>query len=102
MEEFTVSTYSEYSAAVEQIYGNHTADETLIVFRGQTAEYRLPDGRLALVPAAFRAAHPGGPIPVRHGDLHHPVPGADSEGGASRGTSGSRPPDFPRNLCPPL
>jgi FRG domain len=60
MEEFTVSTYSEYSAAVEQIYGNHTADETLIVFRGQTAEYRLPDGRLALVPAAFRTAHPGG------------------------------------------
>ena len=61
MEEFTVSTYSEYAAAIEQIYGDYTATETLIVFRGQAAEYRLPDGRLAIVPSAFRTAHPGVP-----------------------------------------
>jgi FRG domain-containing protein len=61
MEEFTVSTYSEYVAATEQIYGEYTATETLIVLRGQTAEYRLPDGRLAIVPSGFRTAHPGVP-----------------------------------------
>ena len=48
MENFTVSTYSEYAAVTAQIYGEYTESETLIVFRGQTAEYRLPDGRLAL------------------------------------------------------
>lgn len=57
MEEFTVSTYSEYAAATAQIYGEHTAENALIVFRGQSAEYRLPDGRLAIVPSAFRATH---------------------------------------------
>jgi len=58
MEEFTVSTYSEYAAVIEQIYGDYTTADTLIVFRGQTAEYRLPDGRLSIVPSGFRTARP--------------------------------------------
>jgi hypothetical protein len=62
MEEFTVSTYSEYAAVTEQIYGDYTESEALIVFRGQTAEHRLPDGRLALIPSGLRRAlRPGEP-----------------------------------------
>ena len=35
--------------------------QVVIVLRGQTKEYRLADGRLAIVPSRFRTAHPGEP-----------------------------------------
>jgi len=60
MENFTVSTYSEYAAVTAQIYGEYTESETLIVFRGQTTEYRLPDGRLAIVPSVLRMVRRAG------------------------------------------
>ena len=61
MEDFTASTYPEYAAAIEQVYGDYTASENLIVLRGQTKEYRLPDGTLAIVPSLFRTPHPRKP-----------------------------------------
>jgi hypothetical protein len=43
---------------MKQLYGEYTESGSLIVFRGQTSEHRLPDGRLALIPSAFRSPPP--------------------------------------------
>ncbi len=58
MDEFAVASYSEYAKVMKRLYGEYTESGSLIVFRGQTSEHRLPDGRLALIPSAFRSPPP--------------------------------------------
>ena len=58
MDEFVVASHSDYARVVKRLYGDYTAEGHLIVFRGQSSEHRLPDGRLALIPSAFRSPYP--------------------------------------------
>lgn len=58
MNEFAVASRSDYARVVKRLYGKYTESGHLIVFRGQTSEHRLPDGRLALIPCDFRSPHP--------------------------------------------